>query len=66
RKMSVKPAEEIELRFIVDSYSIELFVNNGEKVMSTEIQTPIDAEQIRFCSDGTALLSLVKHDIKIF
>lgn len=65
RKMTVSSADSIELRFILDSYSIELFVNDGEKVMSTEIQTPLDSQKIRFFSDGETKLSLVKHDIII-
>ena len=63
--MTVSSADSIELRFILDSYSIELFVNDGEKVMSTEIQTPLDSQKIRFFSDGETKLSLVKHDIII-
>ena len=42
----------IETRFILDRQSIELFVNDGEQVVTTAICTPIEADEIVFSCDG--------------
>ena len=39
--MFVGSSDELELHFVLDKLSIELFVNDGEKTMTTEIQTPL-------------------------
>ena len=36
----------------MDKYTVEVFANDGEKVMSSLIYTPLGAEKILFCSDG--------------
>lgn len=66
RKMKIKhPREILELRFILDKYSVELFVNGGEQVFSTVIYTTIEADQIVFCSDGKAMVNVKMHEIKM-
>ena len=35
---------ELTLRVIVDRYSVEIFVNGGEKVMTSVVDTPRDAQ----------------------
>lgn len=66
RKMKIKhPKEILELRFILDRYSVELFVNGGEQVFSTVIYTPMEADQIVFRSDGNAMVNIIKHEIKM-
>lgn len=56
---------EIKLRFIMDRYSIELFVNNGEQAASTIIYTPLDADEIVFSCEGKAIMSVDKYDLEI-
>lgn len=56
---------EIKLRFIMDRNSIELFVNDGEKVLSTVIYTSLPAEEIGFGCDGRAEVNLEKYDIEV-
>ena len=43
--------ETLKLRFILDRQSIELFVNDGEQVVTTAICTPIEADEIVFSCD---------------
>ena len=48
--------ETLKLRFILDRQSIELFVNDGEQVVTTAICTPIEADEIVFSCDGNCSL----------
>lgn len=42
----------VKLRILMDKYTVEVFANDGERVMSSLIYTPLEAEKILFCSDG--------------
>ncbi|MBE5996129.1 MAG: glycoside hydrolase family 32 protein [Lachnospiraceae bacterium] len=55
----------LKLRIILDRYSMELFVNDGEQAFSVVLYTPLDAESISFSADGMALLDIEKYDIEI-
>jgi len=55
----------IELRILLDRYSLELFVNGGEQAASFTIYTPLSAEDIRFAAEGTAVLDAVKYDLEL-
>ena len=46
---------ELKLRLIMDRYSLEVFVNDGEQAATSVIYTPIDAKSISFSCDGTLL-----------
>ena len=65
RKMFVGSSDELELHFVLDKFSIELFVNDWEKTMTTEIQTPLASNGIRFNSFGEAKVTIEKHHIVI-
>lgn len=54
---------EIKLRIILDRFSAEIFVNDGEQALSTTLFTPQAADGIRFGADGKALVSVEKYDI---
>ena len=43
---------KIKLRLILDRYSVEVFVNDGEKVMSATLYTDLAADGITFFADG--------------
>ena len=47
----------IKLRLILDRYSVEVFVNDGEKVMSAVVNTDLAADGIRFFADGRVTFS---------
>ena len=57
--------EKLKLRILMDKYSMEIFVNDGEKVMTSLIYTPIEAEGIVFESKGKAYLDVAKYDIEV-
>lgn len=56
---------ELKLRLIMDRYSLEVFVNDGEQAASTVIYTPLDAKSISFSCDGTVLMDVEKYDIVV-
>ncbi|MBQ1490449.1 MAG: glycoside hydrolase family 32 protein [Blautia sp.] len=53
----------IELRLVLDRYSVEVFVNGGEYVLSATFYTPLEADQISFLVDGTVEMDVVKYDL---
>ena len=55
----------IKIRIILDRYSMELFVNDGEQAFSVVLYTPLTAESISFAADGVALVDVEKYDIEI-
>ena len=63
RSMQVKVADRCRIRIIMDKYSIEVFVNDGEYAMTSLIYTGLDAEQIKFGCEGKVTFSVEKYDI---
>ena len=55
----------IKLRVIMDRYSLELFVNDGEQAASFVLYTPIEAGAVSFSSDGSVLIDVEKYDLVI-
>ena len=53
----------LSMRLILDRYSVEVFLNDGEKVMSATLYTDLDADGISFLADGKATFSVVKYDL---
>ena len=54
---------EIKLRIILDTCSVEVFVNDGEQVLSATMYTDPAADGISFLSDGIVTLDVVKYDL---
>ena len=48
----------IRLRLILDRFSAEVFVNDGEKAMSLAVDTPISADGVSFFADGAVRLNV--------
>lgn len=55
--------DRIKLRILIDRYSVEIFVNDGEKAMTSLIDSPAAAEGIVFTCDGECRVRMVKYDI---
>lgn len=55
--------EDLKLRIILDTFSIEVFANEGEKVMSMTFYTDPEIDNITFSSDGI-IADIVKYDLK--
>lgn len=54
---------DIEMRFIMDTQSVELFVNGGRMTMSTVIYTGLEADGVAFGCDGTALVDVEMYTL---
>lgn len=64
RKCIVRDRDgEIKLRIILDRFSAEIFVNDGEQAMTATFYTPQTADGISFECSGQALVSVEKYDI---
>ena len=65
REFQVRPRQGvIRLRVVMDRYSLELFVNDGEQAASFTLYTPQEASAITFASDGEALIDVEKYELR--
>ena len=51
------------MRIILDRFSVEVFVNDGEHVLTATMYTQQDAEGISFFADGEVNMDIVKYDL---
>ena len=65
RDFPVGARDELKLRIILDRYSLELFVNDGEQAASFVLYTPISADSISFSCEGTAMIDVEKYDLEV-
>lgn len=64
RKVMLKNQEgKVTIRIILDKYSSEIFVNDGAQVLSTTFYTPLEADEISFVCNGSALTNIKKYEI---
>ena len=64
RRCLVPPRNgEIHLHMILDRFSAEIFVNDGEQVMTATILTGSDARGISFETDGKAVMDITKYTL---
>ena len=54
---------EIKLRIILDRFSAEIFVNDGEQALSMTFYTPQTADGISFEAQGGVMIDVEKYDI---
>ena len=54
---------EIKLRIVLDRFSVEVFVNDGEQAASAVLYTPQSADAITFEAGGSALMDVEKYDL---
>ena len=55
--------EELKLRIILDRFSAEVFINDGEQVMTATFYTDPAADGISFFADGRVQMDVVKYDL---
>lgn len=55
---------KLDVRIILDRLSAEIFINDGEQVMSDVIYTDRHAEDITFYVKGTAMMDIARYRIK--
>lgn len=65
RDFPIAAKDELKLRIIMDRYSLEIFVNDGEQAASFVIYAPITADSISFSADGAAIIDVEKYDIEV-
>ncbi len=66
RDFLVRPRQgEIKLRILLDKYSMEIFVNDGEQAATTVIYTDVSADAISFEADGSVIMDVEKYDLII-
>ena len=53
----------IKIRIILDNYSAEVFVNDGEYVLSATFYTDPSADGISFFADGRVVMDVVKYEL---
>ena len=58
--------ETLRLRLILDRYSLELFVNDGEQAATFMIYSPEEADGLRFEAQGSAVLDLEYYPLRDF
>lgn len=54
---------KIKLRLLIDKYSAEVFVNDGEQAITSLIYTDQAANEISFQSDRKTSISVIKYEI---
>ena len=66
RDFRIKPVDnQVKLRVIMDRYSLELFVNDGEQAATMNLYTPLSEESITFEADGEAIIDIEKYSLNI-
>ena len=55
---------ELKLRIILDRFSAEIFVNDGEQVMTCTVFTDPKAEGISFFADGQVRMDVTKYTLR--
>jgi beta-fructofuranosidase len=56
--------DEIKLRLLIDLYSVEVFVNDGEYTMTSTVYAPENAQGISFYSDKQICVNIEKWGIE--
>lgn len=66
RTMKIKKAEKtLKLRFLLDQFSVELFINDGAQTFTSIFYTPAEAEDIVFECDKKAVVNIEKYTISL-
>lgn len=55
---------ELKLRLVLDRFSVEVFINDGEQVMTAIMYTDQVADGISFFADGSVSMDVVKYNLK--
>ena len=54
---------KLKIRILLDRYSVEVFFNDGEKIASCMIYTPLEEDGISFYADGSARVDIEKNEL---
>ncbi|MDO5131587.1 MAG: glycoside hydrolase family 32 protein [Eubacteriales bacterium] len=56
---------DLHLRILLDRYSVEVFVEDGRRVMTATMYTEESAGRITFHAEGTVKIDVTKYDLKL-
>lgn len=56
---------ELTIRMILDRFSVELFINQGEQTMTATLFTEQSADGFKFFADGKVSMDIEKYDLDI-
>lgn len=65
RRFLAEAKQELNLRVVMDRFSVELFVNDGQQAASMILYTPQECDGIRFEAEGNAMLDVEKYDLAL-
>ena len=54
----------MKLRLILDRYSAEIFVNDGEHVLTATLYTDLEADGISFFADGKVEMDVTRYELR--
>lgn len=64
RECVVGQREELKLRLVLDRFSVEAFIGDGERAMTAIFFTEQSADGISFESNGKSILNVEKYDLE--
>lgn len=65
RRVKLKAStESLKLRILLDKFSAEIFLNDGQQTFSLTFYTPMEADGISFICDGYVVADIEKYDIE--
>jgi beta-fructofuranosidase len=53
----------VKIRLILDRYSAEAFINEGEQTITANLYTDMGAQRITFNALGAVSMNIVKYDL---
>ena len=60
-----KQSDILKMRILIDKYSLECFVNDGEQVFTITYDANIDNKDISFSATGVAKLNVVSYTLEV-
>lgn len=63
RALADGAAGYLKLRIILDRFSAEIFINDGEQVLTAAMYTEQEADGIIFAADGRVNMDVIKYDL---
>lgn len=63
RECWIGDRQTLDLRIVLDRYSVEVFVGEGERVMTAVFFTEPNADGISFTSNGSCRMDVTKYDL---
>ena len=56
---------QLKLRIFIDTYSVEIFAQDGQYTMTSTVYSDLDAREIEFAAQGEVMVSVSKWDLQV-